>query len=63
LPGAKLGFGLGLMQVAVFLGMSLGPWIGGMIADTVAVIQTVKNSQRGNFPDPRNPARDRCSGD
>ena len=33
LPGARLGFGLGLMQVAVFLGMSLGPWIGGMIAD------------------------------
>ena len=33
LPGTKLGFGLGLMQVAVFLGMSLGPWIGGMIAD------------------------------
>jgi len=35
LPGAKLGFGLGLMQVAVFLGMTLGPWIGGMIADIV----------------------------
>ena len=35
LPGTKLGFGLGLMQVAVFLGMSLGPWIGGMIADIV----------------------------
>ena len=33
LPGAKLGFGLGLMQVAVFAGMSLGPWTGGMIAD------------------------------
>ena len=33
LPSAKLGFGLGLMQVAVFLGMSLGPWIGGIIAD------------------------------
>jgi len=33
LPVTKLGFGLGLMQVAVFLGMSLGPWIGGMIAD------------------------------
>jgi len=33
LPGTKLGFGLGLMQVAVFLGMSLGPWIGGIIAD------------------------------
>jgi MFS transporter, DHA1 family, multidrug resistance protein len=35
LPGTRLGFGLGLMQVAVFLGMSLGPWIGGMIADIV----------------------------
>jgi DHA1 family multidrug resistance protein-like MFS transporter len=35
LPGANLGFGLGLMQVAVFLGLSLGPWIGGMIADSV----------------------------
>ena len=35
LPGRKLGFGLGMMQVAVFLGMSLGPWIGGMIADIV----------------------------
>jgi MFS transporter, DHA1 family, multidrug resistance protein len=35
LPAAKLGFGLGLMQVAFFLGMSLGPWIGGMIADSV----------------------------
>jgi MFS transporter, DHA1 family, multidrug resistance protein len=33
LPGTRLGFGLGLMQVAVFLGMSLGPWIGGIIAD------------------------------
>jgi MFS transporter, DHA1 family, multidrug resistance protein len=35
LPGTRLGFGLGLMQVAVFLGMSLGPWIGGIIADIV----------------------------
>jgi DHA1 family multidrug resistance protein-like MFS transporter len=35
LPGTELGFGLGLMQVAVFLGMSLGPWIGGVIADIV----------------------------
>jgi len=35
LPVARLGFGLGLMQVAVFAGMSLGPWIGGMIADAV----------------------------
>jgi len=35
LPGNKLGFGLGMMQVAVFLGMSLGPWIGGIIADII----------------------------
>lgn len=35
LPGGKLGFGLGLMQVGVFVGMSLGPWIGGMLADIV----------------------------
>ena len=35
LPGTQLGFGLGLMQVAVFLGMSLGPWIGGIIADII----------------------------
>jgi DHA1 family multidrug resistance protein-like MFS transporter len=35
LPGTKLGFGLGLMQVAVFLGMSLGPWIGGILADMI----------------------------
>lgn len=32
-PKAKLGFALGLMQVAVFLGMTLGPWIGGLLAD------------------------------
>lgn len=32
-PSRKLGFSLGLMQVAVFLGMSLGPWIGGVCAD------------------------------
>jgi DHA1 family multidrug resistance protein-like MFS transporter len=35
LPGRKLGFGLGMMQVAVFLGMSLGPLVGGIIADIV----------------------------
>ena len=34
-PGHKLGYSLGLMQVAVFLGMTLGPWIGGSLADTV----------------------------
>ncbi len=32
-PRANLGFALGLMQVAVFLGMTLGPWIGGLLAD------------------------------
>ena len=34
-PGQKLGYSLGLLQVAVFLGMTLGPWIGGFLADTV----------------------------
>ncbi len=33
-PRANLGFALGLMQVAVFLGMTLGPWIGGLLADS-----------------------------
>jgi DHA1 family multidrug resistance protein-like MFS transporter len=32
-PRDRLGFSLGLMQVAVFLGMTLGPWIGGLLAD------------------------------
>jgi MFS transporter, DHA1 family, multidrug resistance protein len=32
-PKDKLGFSLGLMQVAFFLGMTLGPWIGGFLAD------------------------------
>lgn len=32
-PKQKLGYALGLMQVAVFLGMTLGPWIGGILAD------------------------------
>jgi len=40
LPFRKMGFGLGLMQVAVFSGMSLGPWIGGMIADIVGYRMT-----------------------
>ncbi len=35
LPASKMGMGLGVMQVAVFLGMSLGPWIGGIIADAI----------------------------
>jgi DHA1 family multidrug resistance protein-like MFS transporter len=34
-PRQKLGYSLGLMQVAVFLGMTLGPWIGGLLADAV----------------------------
>lgn len=34
-PRQKLGYSLGLMQVAVFLGMTLGPWIGGILADAV----------------------------
>lgn len=34
-PRQKLGYSLGLLQVAVFLGMTLGPWIGGFLADTV----------------------------
>jgi len=32
-PKDRLGFSLGLMQVAVFLGMTLGPWLGGLLAD------------------------------
>jgi DHA1 family multidrug resistance protein-like MFS transporter len=34
-PRERLGYSLGLMQVAVFLGMTLGPWIGGLLADAV----------------------------
>jgi MFS transporter, DHA1 family, multidrug resistance protein len=34
-PRHKLGYSLGLMQVAVFLGMTLGPWIGGSLADAI----------------------------
>lgn len=32
-PGRKLGFAMGLMQVAIFVGMSVGPLLGGLIAD------------------------------
>ena len=39
-PKDKLGFSLGLMQVAVFLGMTLGPWIGGLLADAVGFRNT-----------------------
>jgi DHA1 family multidrug resistance protein-like MFS transporter len=34
-PQQRLGYALGLMQVAVFLGMTLGPWIGGIMADVI----------------------------
>jgi DHA1 family multidrug resistance protein-like MFS transporter len=34
-PEKKLGYSLGLIQVAVFLGMTLGPWIGGLLADAI----------------------------
>jgi len=34
-PQKKLGYSLGLMQVAVFSGMTLGPWIGGLLADAI----------------------------
>lgn len=33
-PKEKLGFALGIMQVAMFFGMSIGPLLGGVIADT-----------------------------
>ena len=33
-PSRRLGFALGVMQVAVFMGTSIGPLIGGVIADT-----------------------------
>ena len=34
-PKARLGFTLGMMQVALFVGTSVGPLVGGYIADTV----------------------------
>jgi DHA1 family multidrug resistance protein-like MFS transporter len=34
-PRQRLGYALGIMQTAVFLGMTLGPWIGGLLADAV----------------------------
>ncbi len=39
-PKHKLGFSLGLMQVAVFLGMTLGPGIGGVLADSIGYRHT-----------------------
>jgi DHA1 family multidrug resistance protein-like MFS transporter len=32
-PKKRLGYSLGLMQMAVFTGASVGPWLGGMMAD------------------------------
>src|SRR5450756_2050368 len=34
-PRQRLGYALGLMQVAVFLGMTMGPWIGGIMAEVI----------------------------
>jgi DHA1 family multidrug resistance protein-like MFS transporter len=34
-PRQRLGYALGIMQVAVFLGMTLGPWFGGIMADAI----------------------------
>jgi MFS transporter, DHA1 family, multidrug resistance protein len=34
-PANRLGFSLGLMQVAVFLGATVGPWLGGLCADAI----------------------------
>jgi DHA1 family multidrug resistance protein-like MFS transporter len=39
-PKQRLGYALGLMQVAVFLGMTLGPWIGGVMADVIGYRHT-----------------------
>jgi DHA1 family multidrug resistance protein-like MFS transporter len=32
-PHRRMGYSLGLLQMAVFIGASLGPWFGGMLAD------------------------------
>lgn len=39
-PRERLGFALGLMQVAVFLGMTVGPWVGGLLAATIGYRHT-----------------------
>jgi DHA1 family multidrug resistance protein-like MFS transporter len=39
-PREKVGFSLGMMQVAVFSGMTLGPWIGGVLADAAGYRHT-----------------------
>lgn len=35
-PQEEVGYGLGLLQMAIFLGASLGPLIGGVIADVLS---------------------------
>jgi DHA1 family multidrug resistance protein-like MFS transporter len=39
-PNSRLGYALGMMQVSVFLGMTLGPWIGGLLADAIGYRHT-----------------------
>lgn len=39
-PKHRLGYALGIMQVAVFLGMTLGPWFGGIMADAIGYRST-----------------------
>jgi MFS transporter, DHA1 family, multidrug resistance protein len=39
-PKHRLGYALGIMQVAVFLGLTLGPWIGGIMADVIGYRNT-----------------------
>ncbi|MDX9821315.1 MAG: MFS transporter [Syntrophales bacterium] len=41
-PARRLGYALGLMQVAVYLGLTLGPWIGGLLADAAGYRLTFK---------------------
>ena len=33
-PRARLGFTMGLMQTAIIVGNSIGPWLGGLVADS-----------------------------
>lgn len=40
IPRERLGYGLGLVQTAVFSGSALGPLIGGLLADTFGYRQT-----------------------
>ncbi len=32
-PNRRMGYSLGMMQVAVLMGMTIGPWVGGLLAD------------------------------